>query len=171
MYILYNVFCPELVVLYCSLLRHRNARNFFGCWIQSVEAHDFSYRPQRNTVANWMRATHRRRLRGQPGHVPPIIIEKRPCINHFYYLFPQYFGLPTQYFWFWQVYVSGSTRRVGPRFRVLFPREGYCGGPSLTILLLDVIGWSDCRRHWLVRLPTSLVGQIADVIVWSDCWA
>src|SRR6218665_521153 len=26
--------------------------------------------------------THRRRLSGQPGHVPPII-EKRPCIYHF----------------------------------------------------------------------------------------
>ena len=41
---------------------------------------------------------------GQPGHVPPII-EKRPCIHHFLPpSAPQYFGLPTQYFW--QVYTS-----------------------------------------------------------------
>ena len=45
------------------------------------------------------------RLWSQPGHVPPII-EKRPCIYHFLPpSAPQYFGLPTQYFW--QVYASG----------------------------------------------------------------
>src|SRR6218665_3329833 len=34
--------------------------------------------------------THRRRLSGQPGHVPPII-EKRPCIYHFYHRLPPIF--------------------------------------------------------------------------------
>jgi len=35
--------------------------------------------------------THKRRLWGQPGHVPPII-EKRPVITIFY--LPQYIGFP-----------------------------------------------------------------------------
>src|SRR6218665_1470296 len=52
-----------------------------------------------------IRCQHRRRLRGQPGHVPPPVIEKRLCIYYFFYhLSPHYFGLPTQYLW--QVYAS-----------------------------------------------------------------
>src|SRR6218665_1294178 len=53
-------------------------------------------------VACWT-AKHRRRLWGQPGHVPSII-EKCTCI--YYFLppsAPQYFGLPTQY-----VYASAA---------------------------------------------------------------
>ena len=57
---------------------------------------------------------HRRRLRGQPGHVPPII-ENLPCIYHFLPTFaPQYFGLPTQYFC--QVYASDRDILCGCEF-------------------------------------------------------
>jgi len=54
--------------------------------------------------------THRRRLRGQHGHVPPNNWETPMHLSLFttFCLQPytQYFGLPTQYFW--QVYASRS---------------------------------------------------------------
>src|SRR6218665_2870382 len=60
------------------------------------------------------RHLHRRRLR---GHVPPII-ENRTCIYHFLPPFPQYFGLPTQYFC--QVYASGHLQKVSVQIETPF---------------------------------------------------
>ena len=42
---------------------------------------------------------------GQPGHVPPNNWETTMYLSLFTTFCPQYFGLPTQYFW--QVYATG----------------------------------------------------------------
>ena len=77
---------------------------------------------------------HRRRLRGQPGHVPPNNWETPMHLSLFTtFFYPQYLGLPTQYLW--QVFASDGINDLLGRPTFLDAILGIFLGTFLSIFL------------------------------------